>query len=68
MSKIKMELPKGLELSKTSAEPGITMTGYVWDTSKTYREDPFFAVPSIVLIEPTTQLSKDEKTSISLSF
>jgi hypothetical protein len=55
-------------VSSTASEPGAALGGYVWDTTQRLKQDPFFAVPSIVQTMPTASLIADDDTKVSITF
>jgi hypothetical protein len=54
-------------ISVTTSEPGASMEPYVWNFNARPKQDPFFAVPSIVITAPRISLESDE-TKISITF
>jgi hypothetical protein len=55
-------------ISPTSFEAKGDLSGYVWDTSKPPKNDPFFAVPHFVMGSNKVEIQKDEQGSVFLTF
>jgi hypothetical protein len=40
----------------------------VWDTSSRHKDDPFFAVQSIVIDAPQVAIKSEDNTTVSITF
>lgn len=65
---IKRTIKNPPSVSATLCDEGPMMNGYVWDTSKNLKQDPFFAVPSLVLDNPVKKIESDSDVKVSISF
>ena len=69
MAKIEERLIDALPVtSATMCESGPEQTPYVWDMSKRAKQDPFFAVPSLVIDLPRMSLTAEDQTKVSITF
>jgi hypothetical protein len=55
-------------VSATLCESGPAQEQYVWDPSKRQKQDPFFAVTSIVQALPRMSMTADDDTKVSITF
>jgi hypothetical protein len=56
-------------VSSTSYDTGAKIEPYVWDTRNPPKEDPFFAVPNIVLSGPQTSIKDDrDDTTVFITY
>jgi hypothetical protein len=54
--------------SATISASGPELTQYVWDTDKRPKQDPFFAVRSLVIDLPRISLATAGDTKVSITF
>jgi hypothetical protein len=69
MSKFDRRIVKNMPaaVSVTACEKGQTVEQYSWDATQGPKQDPFFAVPSMVMHAPTVSLTTDD-TRVSITF
>ena len=69
MSKFEQRtVPAAPSVSATLWEGSLAVNDYVWDTSRRVPQDPFFAIPSVILTSPQTKISGEDDVKVSISF
>ena len=55
-------------VSVTAFESTQPLEPYSWDVGERAKQDPFFAVPSMVMYAPCVSLATDDETKVSITF